>query len=262
MCSKRARYLRLLLCSFFIVGSLQVRLRADDLPAGYRVIYKMELDSGLDSKKLTLQGPRQGSIAVVDAPGGAPGKAVKFSIRKDDEYGGVANGAPRAEINFGPQFRFEINKEYYINWSIFIPDDFAFDFKQPEGISQIHQGPNIGSPPWGLSLHGDHYQVDLRNGNGAGNSIQSMDAGSALEDKGKWVAWSFHYLPDGSGRNSISELFKDGKEILNANGKPNAFSGDSRSYFKFGVYKWWWKTKPSDVTERTVYFRDLIVGQK
>ncbi|MCW5140495.1 polysaccharide lyase [Burkholderia cenocepacia] len=40
-------------------------------------------------------------------------------------------------------------------------------------------------------------------------------------------------------------------------GVPNAFPNDHQAYFKLGLYKWWWKTRPSDVTERTLYYGDI-----
>jgi hypothetical protein len=232
----------------------------EDLPSGYKLLYKTDFQQGNLDKGIILQQPREDSITVVDAPGNSSVRgALKISIKRDDHYEHVANGVPRAEINFAPRFRFQLGKEYFISWSTFLPPDFVFDFKQPEGITQIHEGPNQGSPPWGMELKGDHYIVDFRNGP---NGNQQVDIGSAQEDKGKWVEWRFHYRPDPSGKESIAELSKDGVEILKANGKPNAYSQDNQAYLKVGIYKWWWKERPTDVEERTIYFGDILIGVK
>lgn len=227
------------------------------LPPGYQPLYRTDWQSGLD-RGLMFQGPTERSFEVGAAPGDASRKALKVTILKQDDYSRVANGVPRAEVNFGPRVRFQAGREYWIAWSTYIPGEFQFDSKQPEGISQIHGGAAQGSPPWGIVLTNDRYEVQLRNG----TRVETRDAGSAAGDKGKWVAWSFHYRPDAAGGRAISELSKDGVEVLNADGRPNAYPDDNMGYLKIGIYKWWWKERPSDVTERTLYFGDVLIGVK
>lgn len=95
-----------------------------------------------------------------------------------------------------------------------------------------------------------------------GSRVQTRDAGSAAADRGRWVRWTLHYRPDAGGANAIMELDKDGARVLAANGVPNAWPNDDRSYFKIGIYKWWWKERPSDVAERTMFFGDVVVGMR
>jgi hypothetical protein len=179
-------------------------------------------------------------------------------IRQQDDYSHVANGVPRAEISFAARFTFQAGREYRLQWSTCLPPDFRFDSKQPEGIGQIHEGAPQGSPPWGMILSGNRYQVQLRDG----NRTQTRDIGSAEPDRGRWVQWTLHYRPDSTGANAITELTKDGALVLAANGIPNAYPNDSRAYFKIGIYKWWWKERPSDVSERTVFFGDIVAAVK
>ncbi len=65
----------------------------------------------------------------------------------------------------------------------------------------------------------------------------------APQDRGRWVQWTLRCRPDSSGA-----------RVLSATGIPNAYPNDSRAYFKIGIYKWWWKQRPSDVAERTMFF--------
>jgi len=105
-----------------------------------------------------------------------------------------------------------------------------------------------------MTLVGDRYQVQLRDG----SRVQARDIGAASADRGRWVQWTLRYRPDASGGNAITELTKDGAQVLAANGTPNAYPNDSRAYFKIGIYKWWWKERPSDVSERTIFFGDVV----
>lgn len=230
-------------------------------PNGYQVLYQTHFAAGIDSG-LDLHGATRNSLTVVADPSGGSKKVLQATMNKSDDFSKVANKAPRAEISFARKQRFQADKDYWISWSILLPKEYVLDVKQPEGISQIHQGPNIGTPPFGLSLVKGRYQVDLRSGNADDKAPEHHDIGSAEEDRGKWVSWSLHYRPDATGKTSISELFKNGKLVLRRNGVPNAYPDDNNAYFKMGVYKWWWITKPSDVAERTLYFGDVTFAVK
>lgn len=217
-----------------------------------QVIYASRFASGLDPR-LMIQAPRQDSISISSA---GQGSVLKVSINKNDDYSHVANGAPRAELSFVNVCRFSRGKEYLIRWSTLIPDDFEFDAQQPEGIAQIHEGARAGSPPFGLNLNGSRYTVRLEGR--AGNN----DVADASFDKGKWVQWSLRYIPDDSGSSAVTELYKDGKIVLNGNGTKNAWEGDDAAYFKIGIYKWWWQSRPSNVNVRTMYFGDVTIAER
>jgi hypothetical protein len=221
--------------------------------SGFQPVYQTNFRSEID-RGLMLQQPTPASMTLENAPCQPPQRALRVSIRQQDDYSRVANGAPRAEISFAGRFTFEAGREYLVRWSTCLPPDFRFDSRQPEGIGQIHEGVPHGSPPWGMTLAGDRYRVQLRDG----TRVQTRDIGGAAQDRGRWVQWTLHYRPDSSGAGAITELEKDGARVLAANGVPNAYPNDSRAYFKIGIYKWWWKERPSDVTERTIFFGDVV----
>lgn len=220
----------------------------------YRPIYQADFQGSIDGG-LMLQQPRGDSIQISPSPCSPSRNALRVSIRRQDDFSRVANGAPRAEVNFLSRFAFQQGREYRISWSTCLPTDFQFDSKQPEGITQIHSSQPKGSPPFGLSLNGGRYEVQLRDG----ERTATYDLGNASGDRGRWVRWTFHYRPDATGAKAIAELEKDGTVVVNGNGQPNAYPGDDRGYLKMGIYKWWWKDRPTDVDQRTVYFSNLVV---
>jgi hypothetical protein len=219
----------------------------------YQTNFQVEIDP-----TLRLQQPTPGSMTLAISPCQPSIQSLRVFIRKDEDYSRIANGAPRAEINFGGKVNFQIGKEYRISWSTCLPPDFQFDSKQPEGISQIHEGTPKGSPPWGLNLVGGRYHVLVRDG----ARTQTQDIGSATADLGSWVHWTLHYRPDPNGINAITELEKDGASVASFNGVANAFPNDNRAYLKIGIYKWWWQSRPSDATERIMYFGDVSISEK
>jgi hypothetical protein len=236
--------------AFTLVGFLAAA--ADVGAQESQTICSQHWANGID-QRLMLQQPDPQCIQVVNNAGRS---VLKVSINSTQDYSHVANGAPRAEVSFGNLCRFERGKEYLIRWSSLIPQDFEFDSMQPEGIAQIHEGSPSGSPPFGLNLNGSQYQVRVQGRTGA------TTIGDASGDKGRWVQWSLRYKPDDSGTDGITELYKDNKVVLNANGTPNAWQGDDRAYFKMGIYKWWWQSRPSAVTDRTMYFGDVAMSQR
>jgi len=218
------------------------------------VLYSTTFSNGID-KRLNLQEPTSESISVTREPGTSE-KMLRVSIQRSDNFSHVANGVPRAEVNFGQVCRFRSQTLYRIDWSTLLPTGYVFDNQQPEGITQIHAGVPKGVPPFSLSLIDGHYVVDIRHANAAG---EHRDLGDASTDRGAKVSWTLLYRPSPSGQNATTELFKDGRSVLTVDGLPNAYPNDDNGYFKIGIYKWWWTVKPTDVDERTVYFGDVVI---
>ncbi len=217
-----------------------------------QTVYSTHFENGIDSN-LMVQAPRSDSIQAVPMQ---QVPAIRVTINKGDDFSRVANGAPRGEISFNGACRFNRGTEYLIRWSTFIPNDFEFDPQQPEGIAQIHEGARAGSPPFGLMLNGNSYTVRVQ-GKPGNTSI-----GDAGNDKDRWVQWSLRYKPDDTGTGAVTELYKDNKIVYNANGSANAWPGDDGGYFKIGVYKWWWQSRPSSVSVRTMYFGDVRIAAR
>lgn len=228
-------------------------LRAD--PSAYSTVYQSAWRDGVD-RRLDVQAPNAGSITMVSVPQ-FQGAALKVSILPSDDFRKVANGTPRAEIAFGPVAKFDARKEYKISWSTMIPVDARLDFQQPEIISQMHQSMPTGSPPFSLMLDRGQYRVDVYGG--PGTKTESFMFGTPVADKGRVVRWTLLYRADSTGERAVTDLLQNGSVVVHAPGRPNAYPNDTAAYWKIGLYKWWWLTRPSDVTSRTLYFGDVRI---
>lgn len=249
-----AVHVKLMICIALLCLASNISTALD---TNYQSLYQTDFKNGIDNK-LMLQQPNSNAIKVAIAPCEPSQPAVRIEINKQDNYLHVANGAPRAEISFANVFNFMTGQEYIVEWSTCIPADFKFDNQQPEGITQIHEGQAQGSPPFGLALVHGNYQVELRNG----KDTQTFNLGNAANDRGQWVHWKLYYSPDASGTYAVTELLKNGVNVAMINGQPNSYPNDNRSYFKIGIYKWWWQQRPSDVEKRVMYFGDVRVAFK
>lgn len=226
----------------------------------YQEMYASNFAAGID-KKISRQGVGPHSLQIVDAPGGRAGKCLRVTMSKDENFAKVANGAPRSELAFGRFFSFAPGHSYRVEWSTYLPPDHQFDSQQQMSLAQVHGGPNRGSPPFMLSLLGDHYRVDVRGAQLTKPHYEKFLLGPAAGDLGEWVTWRLEYRPDPTGAAARLRVFKNGQLFHESSSIPNAYQDDTEAYWKLGLYKWDWLREPSDVTTQTVYFGDFKVWQ-
>ncbi|CAL8472653.1 heparin lyase I family protein [Caballeronia sp. S22] len=221
----------------------------------YALVYRSAWIDGIDSR-LKIQAPRRESIRIVPMSifGGV---ALKTSMNRGDDFAHVANGAPRAEIAFDDVAHFSNGNEYEIKWSMMVPERYTFDSQQPEIIAQVHQSLAAGSPPFSLLLADNRYRVEVRSG--PGRPIKSFAFGSPERDAGKVITWVLRYRPDDSGARAQTDLYADGIRVVHCIDCPNAYPAEKEAYLKLGVYKWWWQTRSSDISERTMYYGDVEI---
>ncbi|MEK2605562.1 heparin lyase I family protein [Burkholderia arboris] len=215
--------------------------------------YRSDWARGIDSR-LRLQAPVAQNITTAEISG-IHGTLLRVTMSRSQDFSGVASGTPRSEISFSPVFRFVNGRDYEVRWSTVIPADYRFDSGQPELIAQLHQGGSDGSPPFALLLNNGKYEVDVRGA--PGMPSRSITFGDPSADRGKPVWWRLRYRPDDQGVDALTDVFRNGERVVHVTGVPNAYPNDRNAYFKLGLYKWWWKTRPSDVTERTMYYGDI-----
>lgn len=224
---------------------------------GFATVYETSWAAGIDPR-LQLQEPNADAISVLPMPEFG-GIALKTEMNRSDDFSRVANGAPRVEVAFTPVMRFSVGGDYEVNWSTMIPAMYPLDSQQSEIISQIHQSDSdLGSPPFALMLTGNRYEVDVR-GDVKNAPAKIVFFGAPLSDEGHVVQWRLRYRVDDSGAAAITDLYKDGVLVVHAGAVPNAYPGDHNEYLKIGIYKWWWKTRPSDVVQRTMYYGDVVI---
>ncbi|MBN3839077.1 heparin lyase I family protein [Burkholderia sp. Ac-20349] len=212
--------------------------------------YRSDWANGIDPQ-LRLQEPEPQNITNTDNHGAL----LKVAMRRSQDFSGVASGTPRSEVSFAPVFRFINGHDYEVRWSTVIPADYRFDSRQPELIAQLHQGSSDGPPPFALLLNDGKYEVDVRGA--PGTPTRSFAFGDPAADRGQPVWWVLRYRPDDRGVDALTDVYRNGERVVHVAGVPNAYPDDRNAYFKLGLYKWWWKTRPSDVTERTMYYGDI-----
>lgn len=216
-------------------------------------VYRSDWARGIDPR-LRLQEPAPQNIATAEIPG-IRGTLLKVTMSRSQNFSDVASGTPRSEVSFFPVFRFVNGRDYEVRWSTVIPADYRFDARQPELVAQLHQGSSDGSPLFALLLNNGKYEVDVRGA--PGTPSRSFAFGDPAADRGQAVRWVLRYRPDDRGSDALTDVFRNGERVVHVAGIPNAFPDDRHAYFKLGLYKWWWKTRPSDVTERTMYYGDI-----
>jgi len=86
--------------------------------------------SGID-RRLRLQEPAPQNITIA----GIRGALLKVTMRRSQDFSGVASGTPRSEVSFAPVFRFINGHDYEVSWSTEMPADYRFDSRQPELIA-------------------------------------------------------------------------------------------------------------------------------
>lgn len=222
----------------------------------YEELYNSTWAQGIDPR-LVIQAPRN-AISVVNRAV-FQGPALQVSIDRTDDFHGVANGTPRGEIAFAQIFQFEPDTLYEINWSTSLPLGYQFDFLQPELFTQILQGPDggLGPPPFSIRFVDGRYQVEIRSA--AKVAPRVFVFGDPAEGEGKVVHWRLRYRPDHTGTSAVTDLFMNGANVVHCDGCGNAYANDRGAYLKMGIYKWWWQSRPSDVSVRTLYFGNVVV---
>jgi Polysaccharide lyase len=240
-------------------------------PGTGKVLFSESFANGQFPNSIYKEQPYEGAFTVVPAPGGRGGYATKCSAFRSDDFsrtpgGGVprCEGIPRGST--GKPIGLTFGKTYTIRTSYFLPANYQIDMKQPELSFQIHQnGP--GRPPiqqdfqrgkvhWEVKWSqvagytGDPYTPPLP------GATVAYDVANLADIAGKWVDLEVVYKPS---------AFEDGVFVVKMNGAtvidrkgPNNYNytnGSNAGYIKmFGWYKWFWKSKDSDATERTIYY--------
>lgn len=206
------------------------------------------------------------SAEIVSYPTRAGEQAVKFTLNKDDPK--VAS-SKRAELRLGTV---PANSERWYGFSNYLPNDWVND-PSFEITAQFHSKPNLSlgeewrSPAltlaiyenkWRISNRWDPKKITKNNNPRPEGSSQGWWVGEI--EKGKWTDWVFHvkwsHKADG-----LLEVWKDGKLVVSKTG-PNTYNDERGPFFKIGVYKPQWKSKPerSKATKRVIYFDELRVG--
>lgn len=203
--------------------------------------------------------------------------AYRIELRKTDPN---VNGSKRSEIARTAPEAAAGDSTY--NFSILLPkggeEDYALDPEGSEIIAQWHNTPDPGeewtSPPLALRTRGDgHYYLESFWDEDPMSTGQKMaaegkkavyDLGSYLNDKGKWVDWTFHVKWGWLDSHQPSiQIYKNGDKILEILDKPNTTNDQKGVYMKLGIYKWDWAQKGSMnysiLKKRIIYYNNVSI---
>ncbi len=214
-----------------------------------------------------------GSVSNNYSRNGIP--SYRIELRLTDP---LVNGSKRSEISVAKPEPAAGKRTY--NFSILMPkggsEDYELDPKGDEIIAQWHNTPDPGEewtyPP--LSLHTSrdgHYHLyrcwdedpmSTEQKMDAEGKIVSYDLGSYLDDKGKWVDWTFDvkwgWLES---QNPLIQIYKNGNKIFELKAQPNTTNDQIGVRMKLGIYKHQWAVKdnPSILTTRVVYYDNVSI---
>lgn len=198
-------------------------------------------------------------ITLTDDPSHEYSRALQASISRSENFSTVVNGAPRAELLLPPSVRFVQGHTYRIRWSTMLPSGTRFDSRQFVILTQIHQEAMSGPPTLALTLQGTHYAISQRGG------VQSQKVSAtrwlccADADVGKWVHWELVYRPREAGDDAYTALRRDGEQVFEARGRPNAYAGDQGAYLKIGLYKPNWMKEATEVDRVSMLYGPVTV---
>lgn len=213
-----------------------------------------------------LAAPTPERIAIVDAPGRAGCKAVRFSV-------------PRAPDSFRAEISLPHEKGWQERWygeRVLIPADWTIDTSRGHDIvMQWHAIPGNGKPTnpnLEISVGGTNWHVRQTFGEPPDHKRGwQADLADPLRP-GEWVAWVVHakWSPRDDG---LIQIWKDGRLVVERAG-PNVYGNlglEYTPYLKTGIYRPEWHTDTPEkrasfdrvvaaATNKVVYVTDVRIG--
>jgi hypothetical protein len=206
------------------------------------------------------------SITRVASPSGG-GYVSKFLLKKSDP---LVAGSYRAEIktNTDPK-----GAERWYGMKVFLPSSYAKD-PVPESIFQWHNTPNFNAgEDWGSYKKNNPWRLETNNGrlrfvhqfntvaSDPKSSVSSRSYDLGEYKLGEWINFVVHYKATHTS-DGILEMWKNGTKVLTINGPGVYYNDETGPYFKMGIYKWGWSGTGSTVSERTLYWDDVKIGNQ
>ena len=115
--------------------------------------------------------------------------------------------------------------EYWIGWSLYIPEDYEAEYWSHSVMQVIDQANNVVvfNMYYGGGVDDEHGRTRWggRHDWGTGKTYPTYDE-SWIDDKGKWTDWVFHVVWYGSDNSSARfELYQNGSLVYSRNSKQN-----------------------------------------
>lgn len=216
----------------------------------------------------SVQGPTN-SVSISTEFARAGSKALKFDFNRSD-WSTSNTFLLRSEVvPNAPAIEYALGQTYWTGFSEFLPTTWENDYVgNEELIWQYHGGPDGAgshSPPLSFVLSGDTAQVRLLAGTGvyATNPATTVLLSMPVSElKGHWTDWVIQTKFDYN--NGIVNIWRNGVRMVTYSG-PTTYRttqqlNESGAYLKLGVYKWWWGTSTTRISNRTMFVDEVRVG--
>ena len=274
------------------VFALSALLPALAVPVSAQTIYSSGFEDGEScwashreppapcAKPLRKEGP---APEISADPAGGPGRAVKFELAFDPGTRGRIRSELLLPRDLEPAFAHRRTRDFEYGFRIFFPEDYARD-PWPEIVAQwrfhdheIRKGvKSTGSPNISLEIRNDSLLMRiLANGKPIPADAPETEPGAVAHKpegttlfhlgkppRGKWTAFLFQIrwgAPDGG----VVRVWMDDSLAIDWKGR-NMYVQPKQPvpYFKFGIYKWPWKSAKTtpEVALRRLWFDDVRVG--
>lgn len=205
--------------------------------------------------------------------------SYRIELRSDDHE--VFNGK-RSEISIMEPEPAAAERIYQC--SVFLPqggeEDYALDPEGDETIVQWHNTPDPGEkgtyPPLALHTRWNGRYILTRCWDADPMSSEEKmlqegtmsryDLGSYIEDKGKWVDWTFHVKWGWHvSQHPMIDIYKNGVKIFQQRDEPNTTNDKQGIRMQIGIYKWEWgqayDINKSILTERVIYYDRVSISK-
>ena len=289
--AKLPPFLRFRKRTALLAGAFFALLALSSVPAGARTLFESDFDRDDVCWPLGKDRPadcanplvKEGPAPAVDAdPAGGPGRAVKFELAFDPANRKQVRSELRLPRDREPAFAAKRERDFEYRFRIFFPDDWATD-SRPEIVAQwrfhdhqVRKGvKSTGSPNVLLEIRNDSLRVRiLANGTPIPADAPETEPGLVAHrpegttllhlgrpPRGRWTSFLFRIrwgTPDGG----VVRVWMDDSLAIDWKGR-NMYAQPKQPvpYFKFGIYKWPWKSakEAPEVVLRRLWFDDVSV---
>lgn len=176
--------------------------------------------------------------------------SVRVTLNKTD---GDIGGSKRSELNRATVSEPPPPIERWYGISFLFPPSWAID-TAPEIICQWHEYTGTASPYFALWTQGGHFWMVY-----GGVKANALDLG--VYPIGIWTDFVFH-MNWSSTISGNFNMWMNGTKMVNNRVGINTPQYIHAPYWKFGIYKWYWKYYPtqSQTTQRVIYIDECREG--
>ncbi len=205
-------------------------------------VWRSDFEAGDLAEWSKLQAVSPDRAAVVPAPAGRTGNALKFTVNREDDP--INSGNPRSEVvkmTMEPE-----GSEYFYRWSVLFPEDYPSHPKW-QLFTQWHQEQLAGTPPLEMYVAGE--ELRLRAG-----GHDATDQWTAPLARGTWHDFVLRVKWSADPTVGFVELYHNGDLALPRTHGATQLPGQ-KNYLKMGLYR------SKDIAEQGVlYIDDVVMG--